>query len=96
VVEIASPPVALPVYQQNTQAAKTTPVATSKLRTIKASFMIRLRWEAKFKLSRSYLPATTRGHDDRVSLPPQQDPAVTALQQRLPVLFNQWTCNQES
>ena len=75
-VVVADPPMALLVYQRNAHAAKTTPMATSTLRTIKASFMIRLRWEAKFKPSRPYLRATTRGHDDRVSLPPHQDPAV--------------------
>jgi hypothetical protein len=31
------------IYQQNTQAAKTTPVVASRTRTINASFMIRLR-----------------------------------------------------
>jgi hypothetical protein len=30
---------ALPVHQQNAQAAKTTPVVTNRLRTIKASFI---------------------------------------------------------
>jgi hypothetical protein len=70
---MAAPSVALPVYQQNAQAAKTTPVVTNRLRTIKTSFMIRLRREAKFKPTRPYLPATTRGYDAPVSLPPYRD-----------------------
>jgi hypothetical protein len=85
VVVMAGPPVAPPVYQQNAQAAKTAPVATSRLRTIKANFMVRLRWEAKSKPSRPYVPAATPGYDDRVLAIPAAIGRCASQQNRAPI-----------
>jgi hypothetical protein len=56
-------------YQQNRQAAKTTPVVASRPRAIRVSFIVRLHWGANCKPSGPYLPATTRDYTTEVRYP---------------------------